>query len=127
VGNPGRTPMNIEQVDGQHRQAESVMTVWTDDEMRPGETFPVMYCREEKRSPLWTGRGHDDDGNRRKERGPIPALLHVMGGRDLSVPYGLPASLRRGSWRWFRSSNVIDFEQWRRRQEEQARSPGMRG
>ena len=28
----------------------------------------------------------------------------------LMFPYGLPASLRRGSWRWFRSSNVIDFD-----------------
>jgi hypothetical protein len=37
----------------------------------------------------------------------------------LMFPYGLPASLRYGSWRWFRSSNVIDFERWRR-------SPGNR-
>jgi hypothetical protein len=45
----------------------------------------------------------------------------------LMFPFGLPASLRRGSWRWFRSSNVIDFEQWRRHREEEARSPKLRG
>ena len=75
----------------------------------------------EKRSHA-DGGGHDDAGDRRDERGPVPAVLHVMGGRDLNVPYGLPASLRRGSWRWFRSSNVIDFEKWRRRRAEEARS-----
>ena len=33
-------------------------------------------------------------------------------------PYGLPASLRHGGWRWFRSSNVVDLEQWRHREKE---------
>ena len=33
-------------------------------------------------------------------------------------PYGLPASLQHGTWRWFRSSNVVDLEQWRQRKKE---------
>jgi hypothetical protein len=33
-------------------------------------------------------------------------------------PYGLPASLRHGARRWFRSSNVVDLEQWRQRKKE---------
>jgi hypothetical protein len=39
-------------------------------------------------------------------------------------PYGLPVSLRRGSWRWFRSSNIVDLEQWRRNRQEQERQLG---
>jgi hypothetical protein len=35
-------------------------------------------------------------------------------------PYGLPASLRHGGRRWFRSSNVLDLEQWRQRKKEAA-------
>jgi hypothetical protein len=33
-------------------------------------------------------------------------------------PYGLPISLRHGGRRWFRSSNVVDLEQWRQRKKE---------
>ena len=33
-------------------------------------------------------------------------------------PYGLPASLRYDGRRWFRSSNVVDLEQWRQRKKE---------
>ena len=33
-------------------------------------------------------------------------------------PYGLPASLRHGGRRWFRSSNIVDLEQWRQRKKE---------
>ena len=33
-------------------------------------------------------------------------------------PYGLPTSLRHGGRRWFRSSNIVDLEQWRQRKKE---------
>ena len=36
-------------------------------------------------------------------------------------PYGLPASLRHGGRRWFRSSNIVDLEQWRQRKKEAGR------
>jgi hypothetical protein len=36
-------------------------------------------------------------------------------------PYGLPASLRRGGWRWFLSPNIIDLDEERRRRQQQER------
>ena len=33
-------------------------------------------------------------------------------------PYGLPTSLRHGGRRWFRSSNIVDLEQWRQGKKE---------
>ena len=33
-------------------------------------------------------------------------------------PYGLPTSLRHAGRRWFRSSNIVDLEQWRQGKKE---------
>jgi hypothetical protein len=51
-----------------------------------------------------------------EQKSGIPPQSYAMSWEDIraTFPYGLPASLRRGSWRWFRSPNVIDLEEWRR-------------
>ena len=62
-----------------------------------------------------------------KERQQDGALLqrYAMSWEDVMArfPYGLPSSLRYGSWREFRGSNVIDLEQWRRHRVRLDRQP----
>ena len=56
--------------------------------------------------------------DKRRDEAPFGRL--AMSWEDVAerFPYGLPASLRYGGWRWFRSSNVVDLEQWRQRKKD---------
>jgi hypothetical protein len=45
-----------------------------------------------------------------EQRNEALSQRYAMSWEDVRArfPYGLPDSLRRGGWRWFRSPNVVD-------------------
>jgi hypothetical protein len=84
-----------------------------------GKAFPRMGKQsptDGTACPVYGRERRDMETEEQQDEAPLQR--YAMSWEDVMAqfPYGLPASLRHGSWRRFHSSNAVDLERWRRYQ-----------